>query len=409
MKDEFHPVVYNYKKDVYILIEGMERADVFYIIQQGQVRISRDLDIQGSKGEILDQGDYFGFISALSGHSQVETAQALTDVTVIAIQKHQYPAFIKKNPHAAIKILKHFSKRLRFLNKTLAKITLKNNSDFAPSDFGTTHLFNVAEYYHSQGQNTLAAYAYTKYLTHCPQGKCAAMAKERIEEIKRSVNGKINFDFSDNNSMNRDYDKNTMLFAEGEPGEECFVVQSGSIKIVKIADYKEVLLAVLKHGDIVGEMALLEGKPRDACAIAFEDCSVIAVNKNNFEFIINSQPQLIAKIITLLAERIWLMYKQLANTLLDDPLHRIYDALSIQLERNKVRLNSKDPYTFSFGQPELLNMAGLSFHDGKLVLDKLFSSKKIRVVNDKIQVVSVMDLVKQNKYYKKMDKIKKNE
>jgi CRP-like cAMP-binding protein len=266
---------------------------------------------------------------------------------------------------------------------------------------------NVAEYYYSQRQSGLAAFVYSKYIKYCPEEENAKTAKERIEEMKKTSPVNIPDEF-DSSKINRVYPKDTMLFVEGEPGEELFIIQSGSIKITKIMDKTEVLLAMLKTGDIVGEMALLEGKPRAASAIAYEDCTVMAVNKKNFELMSKSQPQLIAKVTTLLAERIWFIYKQLNNTLLDNPLCRMYDALYIQMEKNKVPLEGKVPYSFSFGKTELISMVGLPEPEGMLLLDEMLESKTIQIVDGKIHATSVEELVKLTQYHRKMDKIEKN-
>jgi CRP-like cAMP-binding protein len=198
-----------------------------------------------------------------------------------------------------------------------------------------------------------------------------------------------------------------MLFAEGEPGDELFIIQKGSIKITKIVDNKEVLLAMLNTGDILGEMALLEGKPRAASAVAYEDSDVLAVNKANFELMIKNQPQIIARITTLLADRIWLIYKQLANALIDNPTGRMYDALLIQLEKNRVPLDGKGPYTFAFGRPELFNMLGIPEKKGNVLLEQMMEDKKLRIMDEKIHTTSTEEILKQSEYFRKMDRIEK--
>jgi CRP-like cAMP-binding protein len=207
--------------------------------------------------------------------------------------------------------------------------------------------------------------------------------------------------------FNRVYPKDSMIFSEGEPGDELYIIQKGSVKITKIVDNNEVLLAVLKGSDIFGEMALLEAKPRAASAVAYEDCQVLAVNRANFERMIRTQPQIIARLTTLLSDRIWFIYKQLANTLISDPLGRMYDALLIQLEKNRVNFNSSQPYTFDFGPRELVNMVGLTQGDGTLVLRKMMENKKIQILKDKIYAVDVSEIGKQTEYYRKMQKIEK--
>jgi CRP-like cAMP-binding protein len=305
---------------------------------------------------------------------------------------------IRKNTQVAIKIIQQFSKRLRHLNETLARITLKKSAEDGPS-----HLYNVAEYYLSQKQYSQAMYAYGQYVKHCPGGEKIAAAKDKYAKLASQITVP-EFAAKD---LNRTYRKNTMLFAEGEPGDELFIIQKGSIKITKIVDNKEVLLAMLKPGDILGEMALLEGKPRTASAIAYEDCDVMAMNKANFELMIKNQPQLIAKITTLLADRIWLIYKQLANTLIKNPLGRMYDILLIQLEKNRVPVNSTAPYTFAFGRPELINMAGLPEREGNSLFAQMLENKKLRIEDNKIHITSADEIYKQSEHFRRMDRIEK--
>jgi len=398
MENQFQPGFVNYKKDTYIIVEGKQNADCFFIIQQGKVRISREAMLEGEKDELLGPGDFFGVISTMSSHSHIETAQALTDVIVISVRQNQYVALIQKNAQVAIKIILQFSKRLRYLNETLARLTLKNTADDGPS-----HLYDVAEYYLSQKQFNQATYAYGQYVKHCPDGEKAAAAGEKFEKLS----SRIQLPQFTANDVNRTYRRDTMLFAEGEPGDELFIIQKGSIKITKIVDQKEVLLAMLKPGDIFGEMAVLDGKPRAASAVAYEDCDVMAVNKANFEIMIKSQPQLIARITTLLADRIWLIYKQLANTMLGKPMGRMYDSLLIQLEKNRVPLDGKTPYTFAFGLPELINMVGLSEKEGTAIFTQMMEGKKLQIMNNKIHTTSTEEIYKQSEYFRKMDKIEK--
>ena len=199
-----------------------------------------------------------------------------------------------------------------------------------------------------------------------------------------------------------------MIFAEGELGEELFIIQRGSVKILKIVDNSEVLLAVLKAGDIFGEMALLESKPRAACAIAYEDCALMAVSRTNFERMVKDQPQIVARLTTLLAERIWFIYKQLANTLINDPIGRMYDVLLIQLEKNRVPI-SHAPYAFDFGFKELTNMIGIPQKDEAFIMQKFMENRALRINKnadkERIYTVDVSDIARQTEFYRKMQRI----
>jgi CRP-like cAMP-binding protein len=384
----------NFAKGAYIIVEGKQNADCFFIIRQGKVRISKEVEVVKEE-DTLGPGDFFGVIATMSGHSQIESAQALTDVTLIAVQRDQYPQLIQDNTSVAMKIILQFSKRMRYLDESLTQLTLKSNGEEDPSI-----LFKIGEYYARQNQYNLAFYAYNQYVKYNPGGENVATARTRMMKIVPYVKGlTLN---SGSEEAVRNYPKDTMIFSEGEPGDELCIIQKGSVKIVKIMENREMLLAVLKVGDIFGEMAVLESKPRAASAIAYSDCQILAVNKANFSAMIGAQPQIVARLTTLLADRIWFIYKQLANTLLNDPVGRIYDALQIQLEKNRVSLKSSSSYTFDFGPRELANMIGLSQGDGDKLIRKFLENRNFLVVKDKLYIVNISDVVRQAEYYRKV-------
>ncbi|MHC6204776.1 Crp/Fnr family transcriptional regulator [Breznakiellaceae bacterium SP9] len=381
-----------------MIVEGKQNADRFFIVRQGKVRISKEVEVvEEESGNVLGPGDFFGVVSTMSSHSHIETAQALTDVTLISVQKDQFSQLIQGNSPVAMKIILEFSKRLRFLDEALSRLTLKSTAE---NDL--SHLFNVAEYYAKQSQFNQAYYAYHQYLKFDPHGTHTNTARERMQKIAPYAK-LVKLDFKPE-ELNRSYYNGCMIFSEGEPGEELYIIQKGSIKITKIVNNNEVLLAVLKSGDIFGEMALLESKPRAASAVAYEDCSVLAVNRANFQRMINTQPQVIARLTTLLAERIWLIYKQLANTLITDSEGRMWDALLMQLEKERIPLTTKQ-HLFNFGPKELINMVGLPSSEGLTVLNKLCSNKKIQIIKDKVITLDCSEIVKQVQYFKKMQKI----
>jgi CRP-like cAMP-binding protein len=386
-------------KDAYIIVEGKRNADCFFIIREGKVRISRDVQVVAEEqGDTLGPGDFFGVVSTMSGNSHIETAQALTDVTVILVHRDQFTQLIQNTAPVAMKIILQFSKRVRYLNEALTRLTLKKNVEA-----DVNHLFTVGEYYAKQFQYNQAYYAYSQYIKYCPNGGNVQTAKMRLAKAAiYAKTAKLHFDPND---LVREYPKDIMIFSEGEPGEEIYVIKGGSVKIVKIVEKNEVLLAVLKAGDIFGEMALLESKPRTACAVAYEQCQLMVINRENFGEMIKSQPQLIARLTTLLAERIWLSYKQLANTQIHDHVGRMYDMLLMHLEKKRVNLHIKTPFIFDFGTKELIHMIGLSAGDGDVAIQKLLQNKCIQVTSNKITVTDPGEILRQTASSRKIQEI----
>jgi CRP-like cAMP-binding protein len=396
MDNPLQLTIVNLSRGSYVIVEGKQNADRFYIIRTGKVAISKEVEVvEEEGGNILGPGDFFGVISTMSAHSHIETAHALTDVSLISVQKHQYPLLIQTNAPVAMKIILQFSRRMRYLDEVLTKLTLKNNSESNPSQ-----LFNIGEYYAKKSQYSQAFYAYTQYIKYNPGGKDISTARMRMMKIAPYVRGG-KFSFNSKDTV-RSYEKNSMIFSEGENGDELYIIKTGSVKIVKIVDDNEVLLAVLKAGDIFGEMALLESKPRAASAVAYENCRVTAVNKANFELMITQEPQMIARLTTLLAERIWSIYRQLANTLIDNPQGRMYDALVIQLDKSRISSKYNGSFYFDIGPDELVNMVGFAPAEGRPALKKLLENRNIKVVNDKIYIVNASEVFRQSEYYKKI-------
>jgi CRP/FNR family cyclic AMP-dependent transcriptional regulator len=78
--------------------------------------------------------------------------------------------------------------------------------------------------------------------------------------------------------------KDTMLFVEGDPGNRCYVIVKGEVRISKfIPNIGEEALAVRKAGDYFGEMALIDNFPRSAHAIANTDIDVLAIDKTDLD------------------------------------------------------------------------------------------------------------------------------
>jgi CRP-like cAMP-binding protein len=387
----------NFKKSAYLIVDGNQQADRFFIITAGNVRVSKESMALVKERDVLGPGDFFGVISTMSSHGHIESVLALTDVSVISVQKKQYGDFIRNNNSFAMKIIMQFSKQMRYLDEALTVRTLKQKTNEDVS-----HLLDVAEYYAQRQQYNQAYFVYQQYLKYSPNGDKVNLAKDRLMEIGFKVNiSKLEYR---SQGGNRIYPQNTMFFSETEPGDELFIIRKGSVKITKIIEQSEVLLAVLKEGDIFGEMALLESKPRTASAVAYEDCEVTVVSRENFKRLVVESPDIITRITIMLAERIWLIYKQLTSTLLTDPVGRMYDALSIQLEKNRVDPETTGDYMFDFGPKELSNMVGLSLAEGVETFNKMLEEKTIRIVDNKIVCQSVAGIFKTSTFHWHTDK-----
>lgn len=94
------------------------------------------------------------------------------------------------------------------------------------------------------------------------------------------------------------YTKNSTLFVEGMTGEVLYVIRKGSVQILKKgADNQDVILATLKEGEFLGEMSLIDNRPRTATARVAEDSTLMAMTKKTFTTLLEKHPDIALKII----------------------------------------------------------------------------------------------------------------
>ncbi|MBQ1662374.1 MAG: cyclic nucleotide-binding domain-containing protein [Treponema sp.] len=390
----------NFKPNSYILVEGTPGIDRFFIIQSGKVSCYHETPIPGSVPTTYGPGDFVGVIPCMSGHSQTENVMAVTPVVAIMVRKDQYPELIVRNRPVAMKIVRAFTREMRMLNDNLTKLTLKKTAAESPE-----MIFSVAQYYEQGGFSNIAVYAYYQYIKACPQGENIEIAKKKFVQLKGRTHAVY---FEPNNDMIRDYPADTMIFSDYQKGGDMFIIQEGSVKISKVVGGEEVTFAVLKKGDMFGEMALLEDKPRSASAIAHGPCRLMVVNQENFDQMVATQPQLIARLTTMLADRLWSMYRQLANTALQQPREKMIDMLALQIEKQKIVQGKGIPYQTDYVPVDLVRMCGISQHDQAQAISELYNDPNIKLVGGKISITDVQELIKQANFYRKQNNKNKN-
>lgn len=95
------------------------------------------------------------------------------------------------------------------------------------------------------------------------------------------------------------------IFAKGDPGTGLMAVLWGSVKIsVPTPDGREAVLNIINPGEIFGEMALLDGRPRSADAVAMDDCELMVIDRRDFIPFLREQPDIALKFIEILCARI---------------------------------------------------------------------------------------------------------
>lgn len=112
------------------------------------------------------------------------------------------------------------------------------------------------------------------------------------------------------------YRKGDVIFREGDPGSEMFIVQSGAVEIYRTINGEKCFRRLFEKGDFFGEMSLLEQVPRSATAEVVEDAEVIVINTATFHQMIQSNIEIAVRMLRKLSGRLRETTDELENALL---------------------------------------------------------------------------------------------
>lgn len=90
------------------------------------------------------------------------------------------------------------------------------------------------------------------------------------------------------------------IFLADDEAAEMYVVRTGKVNIMSSG----VVLESVGPGGLFGEMALIDGAPRSATAVAVADSEVAPVDRNSFLFMVRQSPDFALEVMSVLAARI---------------------------------------------------------------------------------------------------------
>ena len=96
-----------------------------------------------------------------------------------------------------------------------------------------------------------------------------------------------------------------VVFREDDPGCDMFLIIQGAVEIRKATgSSSNKTLTVLGKGDLFGEMAIIEKKPRSATAVAIQPSKLLVLNEKLYESMLATNPDFARKMNRLLSERV---------------------------------------------------------------------------------------------------------
>jgi CRP-like cAMP-binding protein len=113
--------------------------------------------------------------------------------------------------------------------------------------------------------------------------------------------------------LGRLYADREVIFSEGDKGDTMYVIQSGKVKISKKTASKEIVIAEIGSGEILGEMALFDRLPRSATATALGETRILSIDKKKLFATISRDPTLVFKILESMSRRIRRLNENIAG------------------------------------------------------------------------------------------------
>jgi CRP-like cAMP-binding protein len=143
--------------------------------------------------------------------------------------------------------------------------------------------------------------------------------------------------------FSREFPRGTVLFREGDPGGEMYVVNRGKVAISARVGAVEKVLSTLGQGEFLGEMSILNGAPRSATATCVEDCLLLVVDARTFETMVRASSEIAVRMIKKMAARLAEANRQIENLLLRDARARVVHFVSGEASRHPDTLLELSP------------------------------------------------------------------
>ncbi len=179
----------------------------------------------------------------------------------------------------------------------------------------------------------------------------------------------------------RSFEAGTSIYAEGDTGDFCYLIQEGRVRLVKRIRSSDRSLTVLRPGDLFGEDAILAVGARGASAVALTDVSALALDRQTFGVLLSSNPEVGLRLVEQLVRRLRHAEEQLENAMLRDQPSRVVNTL---LRLAAATTQSADGHVLSISPLELSSRVGLDVDAVKRAVQQLRDGGYVRIHDEKI-------------------------
>jgi CRP/FNR family transcriptional regulator, cyclic AMP receptor protein len=182
----------------------------------------------------------------------------------------------------------------------------------------------------------------------------------------------------------------TVLFRDGEPAAEAFLLQDGRVRLLKQAGSMERSLRVVRPGDLFGESALIRGASRSSTAVALDDVVTLAFDHATFEQVLATSPEVAGRVLNQLIRRMRDAEDQIEILMLRDGKSKVVVAL-LKLAQQEAAAppdggREASPVSLSLSPLELSAQVGLDVDTVKRIVAQLRETGHVRIQDERVEV-----------------------
>lgn len=259
-----------------IMREDHEERDVFVILA-GRVQVCRRSPIGTQVLATLGVGDLFGDVSYLDGRPRSSTIIGLELGTLLRLPARELDQLASANRELGVALL------WTFWHSLAAKTRAANASMTQIISPGTAPL---------------------RVATGQPGERVQISESAKLEVLQEQGLSASELRLLASYSSEERFPPEALIFGEGEVGDKLYIVVEGGVRISRrLPGMGEEALAILKRGEVFGEMALIDDLPRSADARShLEGCTVFTVDRHRLEEVLDMDPDAAHQFLGLLCQ-----------------------------------------------------------------------------------------------------------
>lgn len=273
-----------------VIFEQGDPGDRAYFIKRGTVDIVVEKGEEGVRVAQLGKGAFFGEMALVDGAPRSATAETPDGCELVTLDGSILEHELEKLDPFMRYWVEYVTQRIR---------KLLNRVDTATPPPSLTNLLSILDgetgpAAASRGTDRAKETLQQGIPLHVLAGAGGAQTPANKPKIKPREIQVLD---------RRIYYRGHVVFTEGESGYRAYIVRSGKVEIsTTVHGQKKVLTHIGPQG-LFGEMALLDGKPRSATAIAAEDCELLSIEGKKLEEKIGSLSEFMRYYIRVLMDR----------------------------------------------------------------------------------------------------------